>query len=70
MRVPPASSQGIYSSSLAVVSPSKRKGGCGDEREGERPGQGPEDSRSPMQCTETLVSAHMLPQQLLTPLLP
>lgn len=61
MRVPPASSQGICSSSLAVVSPPKGKGKCRDEREEERPGQGPEDSRSPTQCTETLVSAHVLP---------
>lgn len=51
-------------------SPQKGRGRRGDRKEGERPGQGPKDPHGPLQCVKTLVSAHVLPWQLLPPLLP
>lgn len=62
-RVPPASSQETCSSSLAVVSSPKRRER--NRSKGERPGQGPKDGHSAIRIIKALVSAQMLPRQLL-----
>lgn len=60
-RVPPASSQGTCSSSLAVVSsPPKGKQEEGGQKGGGESGQRPKNGHSPMQCMKTAFSAERL----------